>query len=276
MNNFFIISTILVLLAGCQGGSSSGEQETHLSQPLAVYNNAYQENYEFDDINYIASNAKNAYVLLDTVRLENLEVLETLKNNGNLVSGYISVGTGETYRDDFSVLEPHLSSKPWGEWPDEFFVSNTTGVLPIMQKRIDKLSEIGMEWVEFDNMDWFTQKRKAEYNLSATLEESKIYINTLCDYARTKGLKCMAKNMLEGFENFDGITYESYHDLKNWWDTIVTSSFLEQKKPVIIVHYNELKCDTVYEEYKRVYNNDKISFICEDRTLKRYKHYNEQ
>ena len=265
-------------LVGCGGESnntSTSTSSSSLLQPFVVYNQAYQENFHADSMTEIVANAHNAYVLLDTFGSGVVEHIAKLKAQGNQIGGYISAGTGENYRDDFGVLEPYLTSTAWPEWPDEFFVSETTtGILPVMKRRIDKMVDAGVDWVEFDNMDWLDDETRVQYHLSATVAEAKAYINALCDYAHSKGLKCMAKNTVDGFTKFDGVLYESYDNEKNWWDGAGTRSFLSAGKPVIINHYHENHCDAVYDAYKSIYKSDKISFICEDIATKKYKHYN--
>jgi len=240
-----------------------------------VYNHAYQENYEADTMSLILNQARNAYVLLDPFYDNVVPNIPTLKAYGNQVAGYISAGTGENWRDDFGELEPYLTSKVWDEWAGEYYVSQTTGALPIMKRRIDKMASWGLEWVEFDNMDWLDDASKAGYGLVATQTEAKAYINALCDYTHQKGMKCMAKNTVEGFENFDGVLYESYNKEKNWWDKAGTLLFISAHKPVIINHYNEINCDAIYSEYKNFYQSQNILFICEDRNLQKYKHYHQ-
>jgi hypothetical protein len=39
----------------------------------------------------------------------------------------------------------------------------------------------------------------------------------------------------------------------------------------LIVHYGEEDCQKVFTEYKRIYGEN-LSFICEDKKIKRYKH----
>jgi len=281
MKNKILIYASTVLLFGCGGGTSSAVSSNtnnvnNLVQPFTVYNQAYQENFSADNMTDIVTNANNAYVLLDTFTPGVVEHIATIKANANQIGGYISAGTGENYRDDFAALEPYLTPTAWPEWPDEFFVSETTGVLPIMKRRIDKMAAVGVDWVEFDNMDWLDDETRVKYNLTDTVAQAKAYINTLCDYTHSKGLKCMAKNTVDGFSGFDGVLYESYNNEKNWWDNTGTRSFLNAGKPVIINHYNESNCDAVYSEYKNIYNSDKISFICEDRNLKKYRHYHQE
>lgn len=274
----------LALLAlACQNGddpeNEMGNNDPYPSgqgRAVAVYNQAYQENYEADQIPDIKANARNAYVLLDPFEGTVAQEVAAIKANGNEVGAYISIGTGETYRDDYNAMQPFLVHKPWGQWPDEYFVnSTTTGILEVMKARIDRIADWGFDWVEFDNMDWvYDDTLRAEYGIQATPAEGVAYYQELCDYVHAKGMKCMAKNTVENAEGFDGVLYESYHDDKNWWDASGALQFLNAGKLVIVNHYNETNCGRVYADYKGLYNTD-LSFICEDANLKKYVHFNE-
>ena len=271
---FYYILLISFSLAGCSGASTQTQDS---KKAIPVYNQAYQENYKSDTIADILLQAKHAYVLIDPFEENIVTHITDIRAHDNEVAGYISAGTGEKWRDDFNQLKPYLTTKVWPEWPGEFFVSEVkTGILSVMKKRIDKMAIWGLDWVEFDNMDWLDEESRKRYGLSASIKAAKSYINTLCDYTHSKGMKCMAKNTVEGFGNFDGVLYESYDDNKNWWDHADMQSFLEAGKLVIINHYNETDCDTVYAEYKTYYHSDAISFICEDTTQKKYRHYNQK
>ncbi len=265
-----LLSTLLLM--GC-----SNNNQTDQSKSIAIFNQAYQENFQPDTLETILSKAINAYVLIDPFDLEeNLtQKIPTIKAKGNQLAGYISVGTGETWRTDFQALQPYLATQEWAEWEGEYYVSETTtGILEIMQQRIDRLAQWGFDWVEFDNMDWFTPETKTTYNLQLTQEDAKEYIHTLCAYTHAKGMKCMAKNTVEGFDEFDGVLYESSHQNQNWWDHEGMRQFLEAGKLVIINHYNESDCDAIYDSYKAYYQHEGISFICEDTQLQAYRHYN--
>ncbi len=246
------------------------------SKAIAIYNQAYQENFEEDHIADIIANANNAYILIDPFQEGIPESIAALKANGNEVGAYISIGTGENYRDDFEQIKPYLVTTSWGAWPNEFFVNQTTtGVLEIMKARIDKIATWSCDWVEFDNMDWaYDQTNRSTYGFQVTEAEGIAYFQALCDYVHEKGMKCMAKNMTEDAADFDGVLYESYTNEKNWWNQSGAQSFLDAGKLVIINHYNETNCGQVYSEYKGIYTTD-LSFICEDRELKKYVHFNE-
>ncbi len=245
-------------------------------QAVPVYNQAYQENYEEDKVADIIINARNAYVLIDPFENNVSASVAEIKAQGNEIGAYISIGTGEDWRSDFAALQPYLVSQQWGQWAGEYFVDETTtGILPIMKARIDKIAAWGCDWVEFDNMDWVDDDDlRSQYGFHATKAEGVAFYQALCDYVHANGMKCMAKNTVDGASDFDGVLYESYSDDKNWWDVAGAKSFLAAGKLVIINHYNESNCDQVYRDYLEIYGNG-ISYICESSKEKKYIHYNQ-
>ncbi|WP_117880758.1 endo alpha-1,4 polygalactosaminidase [Aureibaculum luteum] len=251
MKYYHLIALIFILYS-CN--SDSKVDEPINSDAIPIYNQAYQENYAEDTIDYIKNNAENGYVLLDPFQDDVIEHIEDIKAKNNQVGAYISIGTGETYRDDYNQMQAYLVSTPWGEWPDEFFVKSTTsGILEVMKARIDKIAAWGFDWVEFDNMDWFyDDELRTAYGVEVTENEGIDYYQKLCSYVHSKGMKCMAKNRVENASDFDGVLYESYNDDKNWWDQSGAQSFLDAGKLVIINHYNESNCGQVYFEYKGI------------------------
>lgn len=267
----FLFLGILSFISCDSNDTNSGNE----SLPKAVFNQAYNENFDTDSIESILINARNAYVLIDPFMDDVANSVSQIKANGNEVGAYISIGTGENWRSDFNQLQAFLVSTPWAEWEGEYFVNQTTtGILAIMKARIDKIANWGCDWVEFDNMDWiYDNDLRTTYEFQVTQQEGVAYYQELCNYVHSKGMKCMAKNTVENATDFDGVLYESYHNDKNWWDQSGAQSFIIANKLVIINHYNETDCDAVYEEYKNIYGN-KISYICEDVTLQAYKHYN--
>ncbi len=273
------IKTILILLFIILSCNDEEAEETHplsTNKAIAIYNQAYQENYQEDKIDDIIATAKNAYVLIDPFQDDVANSIAEIKANGNQVGAYISIGTGEDWRNDFSEIQQHLVSKQWGQWQGEFFVnSTTTGIINIMKARIDQIALWGCDWVEFDNMDWiYDEELRSTYKFEVTEAEGIAYFQELCDYVHQKGMKCMAKNMVDNASDFDGVLYESYKDEKNWWDVSGAQSFLDAGKLVIINHYDESNCGQVYTDYKGIYN-DNLSFICEDSNSKKYVHFNE-
>ena len=278
-NVWFLLAFVALVACGGEDEISEPDLETAPNggdDAVCVYNHAYQENYSPDPISLIISDAQDSYVLIDAYEGVSEDQIASIKESNNEVGAYISIGTGENWRDDFDDLKPYLVEKQWGEWEGEYFVDKTnTGIVEVLKKRIDWLASIGCDWVEFDNMDWvFDDDLRSEYSFTASVEEGIAYSNALCDYVHSKGMKCMAKNTVEGVDQFDGVLYESYSDDKNWWDTSGAKSFINQGKLVIINHYGESQCNKVYSDYLEFYGEG-LSYICEDNSTKAYLHYNQ-
>ncbi len=290
--NSLIFATTMLVFTAC-GGSKSYARAPMSGSSMKIYNQAYSDNNNQDKLKSIILEAKDSYILLDPFDLYSdgykdiSSAISKLKTNRNLVGGYISIGTAEDWRDDFGELKKCATTIEWKDWKGEFFITDTNCALPIMKKRLDRLSSWGFDFVEFDNMDWFSDediKDKSGNKITPNELDAKKYANALCSYAHSKGLKCMAKNIISGFDKFDGVLYESYGDdvtnikagKKPWWDDSKSQimSFLDRSKLVIINHYGATKadCDEAYKAYKGYYL-DKISFICEAKKESRYIHY---
>ena len=238
-----------------------------------VWNQAYQENYETDDAADAVREARDCYVLIDPFS-DARNSIPALQASGNVVGCYISTGTCEDWRDDFDAVSPHCVSEQWGEWAGEYFVDETSEALvAAMKARIDRLADWGCDMVEFDNMDWaFDDQQRRSYGFRASEDEAIAYNQTLCDHTHARGMGCMAKNTRRGAEQFDGVTFESYREERDWWTEAHLSGFLAEDKLGIIVHYDEPDCDGVYEQYTTQYGAA-LSYICEDRATRRYRHY---
>lgn len=240
-----------------------------------VYNQAYQETYAPDSVDTILAKAQDCYVLIDpydSVSARNS--ILAMQERGNEVGCYISVGTGEVWRSDFRDLQPYLAKEEWDDWEGEYFIREVTPeVVTVMQDRIQMLSSWGCDWVEFDNMDWAQDDDWVErYDLEVSSIDASTYSATLCAYAHTLGMKCMAKSTTYGLSIFDGLTVESYRNERNWWDTKEMENVLGRGNLGLVVHYDEPSCDSVYNWYLSWYGGG-LSFVCEDRLQKTYVHY---
>jgi len=263
----FLILPILVILTRALGG-----------EPLlgldGVWNHAYQENWETDGIQDILENARNDYVLLDAFDdPEAREAIPVLKAAGNTVAVYMSVGTGEDWREDFDALRSSLVEKAWGAWPGEYFIDRVDDtVMGVMKARIDAAAAWGADFIEFDNMDWaFDSRARRRYQFHVTEEESLRYVNALRDYAEEQGVLCMAKNMTQGAEDFAGVTYESWSDESDWWDGAGLMEFLAEGKLCIVFHYGEKNPDDATSFYRERYGEN-LRVLVESREMRGYVH----
>lgn len=239
-----------------------------------VWNHAYQENWEADGIQDILRNARNDYVLLDAFDdPEARSAIPALKAGGNTVAIYISVGTGEDWREDFDTLRPSLVEKAWGAWPGEYFIDRVDEtVLGVMKARIDAAAAWGADYIEFDNMDWaFDSRARRRYQFHVSEVESLRYVNALRNYAEERGVLCMAKNMVKGAEDFAGVTYESWSDEADWWDSSDLIKFLAEEKLCIIFHYGEKHPDEATAFYRERYGGN-LRVLVESRSTRSYVH----
>ena len=240
------------------------------AEPLCLWNHAYQENSDADTIDAILAGARDCYVLLDPFDDPAArDAIGGLKDTGNTVGCYISVGTCEAWRDDFEEIRGYCSDREWAQWEGEFFVQDTAGIAPFMRARIEQLGAWGCDMVEFDNMDWAWETET--YGFEVTLEESVAYYQGLCDHVHEQGMGCMAKSTREGAEDFDGGTFESFPDDLDWWEHADMQSFVDAGLPAVIFHYDEPDCDDVTLWYRQRYGSG-VSVLCEDPSVGGYGH----
>ncbi len=261
--------------AGGPGDTATSAPEPGLAPPMCVWNHAYQENYESDSVSEILAGARGCYVLIDPFQsVSARNAIAQMKADGNVVGCYVSTGTCESWRDDYAQMKPHCVSKEWGDWDGEYFVNAISpGLVDLMKARIDKMAAWGCDMVEYDNMDFtFDSAYRKTYGFVATAADGKAYNRALCDYTRSKGMRCMAKNTTNGAEDFDGVTMESYSDEKDWWDHDELRDMLDRGGLGVIVHYDEDDCAGVLNDYRAEYGT-KLSYICEDRALRSYRHF---
>lgn len=271
---FNVLLLCLLLFTTIPSEGTVQEENFEIIKPSTAYNHAYQENYATDTVTNILNSAVNSYVLLEADEVT-VDDIAAIKKNQNLVSAYISIGTAEKWRDDFDSLKAYCTQNQWAEWQDEYFFQTLHYyVTETMKKRIDKVADMGFDWVEFDNMDFaFDDINSIRYGIHVPKEDAIKYYQNLCDYAHEKGLKVMAKNTFRGIDNFDGITLESYDYLFNWWPNEDLISWLDTGKLALVVHYDDENPPQSYLSYKGTYGEN-LLIIIESKILKSYVHFN--
>lgn len=274
------IETLLVACAvGCAGSDEPGVDVGVPDAPVVpesatcVWNQAYQENTVPDVVADILAGARGCYVLIDPYDSEAArDAVAELKDAGNLVGCYISVGTCEEWRDDYDDLRDAgaCTDVEWPEWPGEFFVRDASAALPLMLARVETLAGWGCDYVEFDNMDWAEDPDPA-YQIAVSPGEAQDYYNGICDRVRGEGMRCMAKSSLAGAIGFDGLTVESQPRDLDWWETADLVGMLEAGGLGIVIHYGESDCVGRAAEYRAIYG-DLLSFLCENPASGGYLH----
>lgn len=251
------------------------------------YNTAYEENNFLDKHDYALNTAKNCYILIDIDNFDDnkavINYTNALKINNNTIGCYMSVGTVEDWRSDFKqfVKGQDYQSKEWPEWQGEYMIKSgsdgkiTDNTISLMKKRIDKFSQIGCEYVEFDNMDIDEDNDMTNIKGSAMRD----YNIELCNYVHSSHMKCMAKNTGPSDiddDKFDGLTVESYPKELNWWGLEHALQFTSNDKPFMISHYKEKTVDDcleIWAYYRTTYNNSDLGFVCSQYETKHYIHF---
>ena len=255
------LSFALILISSLSARNTSLDTSF---QVTSVWNHAYQENWNTDSLEDILAGARDAYVLLDAFDdTEARAAIPAIKAKSNIIGVYISVGTGEDWRDDFNRLEPYLVERHWGDWPGEYFIDRIGDeVLAVMKTRIDKAAGWGADFIEFDNMDWaFDDDARRKYGFHVTVEESLAYVNQLKDYASSLGISCMSKNMTQGVESFAGVTYESGPGNREWWEPADLKSFLADGKLCVVFHYRERNPEATLTWYRERYGENLLVLV---------------
>lgn len=245
------------------------------SSGRCVYNHAYQENFAADSVATLLEQARNCYVLLDPDEPGAADAIPALRDAGNTVACYTSVGTCEDWRSDFGEVAGSCVDTQWGAWPGEYFLDVPDAQWrAALRARFDRFAALGCAVVELDNMDWaYDRANRERYGIRTTPAEAEVYLGELCADAEAVGLGCMAKSTTRGVPSAMGGTFESYPSERDWWDHSELQALLDDGHLGVVVHYGEWDCDGVFEDYLDRYG-DRLSFICEDRETRRYRHYN--
>jgi hypothetical protein len=104
---------------------------------------------------------------------------------------YVDAGTWESWRPDADEFPRPVLGKPNG-WPGERWldIHDTSVLLPIMAKRVQKCRQAGFEGVEFDNVDGFAN----DTGFPLTASEQLVYNRDLAGIAQRDGLAAGLKN----------------------------------------------------------------------------------
>lgn len=167
---------------------------------------------------------------------------ETLNARGVQVLCYVSVGTAETYRDDWGAFPRAVIGKNWSDWPDEYYldIRRADVLLPIMQARFAKCAAAGATGIEPDNQDlqW------ADSGFAISEDDAVAYMRALADMAHGMGLTIGQKNNPDTVGELVGIldfmvTEDCHHD--GW--CAQTAPYVAAGKPVYAIEYTDQPLD---------------------------------
>ena len=233
----------------------------------------------------IKSKVSNCYVLVDPDSTTASDVAK-LKSAGNRVGCYMSVGSIEQERKDFKDFkkgQDYDSKLP--NWEKEYMLLGdssgkpTANTVSLMKKRIDNMANLKCDFIEFDNMD-FTGDDQIIKKQKLTKDGIRAYNKDLCNYMKSKNIKCMYKNSGPSDPDaalWDGLTFESNKSAPVKIDSSLLKKFTDNGEPLYISHYaeaNKAGCDGVFKKFKSDYK-DKVAMVCSvyDGKQNTYLHY---
>lgn len=136
---------------------------------------------------------------------------------GKKVIAYMSAGSAEDYRDDWSQLKPYCN-KAYAGYPNECWLDiKRAEVLELMKKRLDKIKAMGFSGVYYDNGSVYQDGK------DVSLAQNTAYLAALGDYANSLGLlngpnagEESIPQTVGKFQFYVGETLEKYGSIKNY------------------------------------------------------------
>lgn len=117
-----------------------------------------------------------------------------LHAGGLHVACYISAGSAERWRSDYTEFPASVLGKRLDGWPGERWldVRRVDILAPVMTARIDECAAKGFDAVEFDNVDGWTN----DTGFPLTRRDARRYVRWLSDRSHEHGMAVGLKNAL--------------------------------------------------------------------------------
>ena len=215
------------------------------------------------DIQFTGPLALDRAVAVMDVDIDAPEQIAALKARGVSVLCYVSVGTAEDWRADYSAFPEAVKGQEWSDWPGEYFldIRRQDILLPLMEARFRACAAAGADAVDPDNQD---QQWAGAFPVSEA--DTVAYMQALAGIAHGMGLKIGQKNnpdtVPELVDTLDFIVTEGCF-ADGWCDEALP--YAKAGKPVYAIEYTDTLVDFAAA---CTYGRDKgISFVLKDRAL---------
>ncbi len=121
--------------------------------------------------------------------------IKTIKSRGTKTICYVSVGTAEDFRDDYSSFPASVMGKTLSNWSDERYldIRKSSVLLPIMVKRFERCAAFGFDAIEADNLDVYSN----DSGFDITEKDTIHYAEKLVKIAKDLNLEIAQKNVVE-------------------------------------------------------------------------------
>lgn len=165
--------------------------------------------------------------------------LNAAKADGARLLCYISAGSAEKWRDDFTQFPPAVVGKAYDGWPGEWWldVRQIELLAPIMLARMDLCRSKGFDVLDADNINGYEN----DTGFAISRADSIAYVRWLANEAHRRGMAFSLKNgeaLLEDVAaDVDMMQSESCYYYDNCQQV---ARFSALNKPVFSVEYEDL------------------------------------
>lgn len=193
----------------------------------------------------------------------NVSFINKLHNDWKKVICYFSAWTYEDWRNDAKdfpkdSLWKDLDNWPWEKWLD---IGNYQLFSNVMIKRLDLAKSKWCDWVDPDNVDWYTNDTWFNISFKKQIEYNKFLVNE----SHKRWLSIWLKNaLLQINELVDYYDFAINESCYTYNECNYLKSFIKLWKPVFWIQYKEKKKDfcnrAINSKYSFVKDNSKLDW----------------
>ena len=182
--------------------------------------------------------------------------VQTIHNNGGYAIAYFNGGAWQPGMPDSGDYPDSVIGKtPMDGWPQERWldIRQIETLRPLIAAKIAVAKSKGFDAVDPDNMDGYTNKETAEFNL--TKADQVAFAKMVAEEAHKQGLAVFLKNggdmMNELVNDFDGTVAEEAYKYK---ESAIYQPMRDAGKPVFLIEYRKPKKSEIADAITRGFN----------------------
>ncbi|MFG1496562.1 endo alpha-1,4 polygalactosaminidase [Saccharospirillum sp. HFRX-1] len=243
----FLVSSVVIFLAGCQ---VSGSSVLNRTMPLPVdvdpitggdwYKPSPKVTWQWQLLVPDGESLNDTY----DVEIYDVDLFDTsestisdLQAAGRNVICYFSAGSYEDWRDDEGEFNGNELGKTLDGWDDERWLDiRSTNVHRIMKARLDTAKDKGCDGVEPDNMDGYLNNPGFNF----TARDQLAYNRFIANEAHKRNLSVGLKNDLDQVEDLvDYYDFSVNEQCFQYDECDMLVPFIDADKPVLNAEYPE-------------------------------------
>ncbi len=171
--------------------------------------------------------------------------VQHFKDQGKIVIAYLSVGSAETFRDDYNDFPSQVLGTIYEGFEDEKWldITNIDAIAPILRARFDMIANKGFDGIEPDNINGY--QNNTGFNLTET--DAINFSRWLINEAHIRGLHIGQKNAEEIIPtmvtDYDWLLFEDAYS-ENFETT--AQPYITANKAVFMTEYKDQMTETTF------------------------------